>query len=50
MLAFALEKMLSKERILEIYLNSVEWGEGVFGAEAAAQPLLSQERVAAVGV
>jgi monofunctional glycosyltransferase len=28
---------LSKERILEIYLNSVEWGEGVFGAEAAAQ-------------
>ena len=36
-LAFALESMLSKERILEIYLNSVEWGEGVFGAEAAAQ-------------
>ena len=36
-LAFALEKMLSKERILEIYLNSVEWGEGVFGAEAAAR-------------
>ena len=36
-LTFALEKMLSKERILEIYLNSVEWGEGVFGAEAAAR-------------
>jgi monofunctional biosynthetic peptidoglycan transglycosylase len=36
-LAYLLEKMLSKERILEIYLNSVEWGEGVFGAEAAAQ-------------
>jgi len=36
-LAFALERMLSKERILEIYLNSVEWGEGVFGAEAAAR-------------
>jgi monofunctional biosynthetic peptidoglycan transglycosylase len=32
-----LEALLSKERILEIYLNSVEWGEGVFGAEAAAQ-------------
>lgn len=32
-----LELMLSKQRILEIYLNSVEWGEGVFGAEAAAQ-------------
>ena len=36
-LSFLLERLLSKERILEIYLNSVEWGEGVFGAEAAAQ-------------
>jgi monofunctional biosynthetic peptidoglycan transglycosylase len=36
-LALALEQVLTKERILEIYLNSVEWGEGVFGAEAAAQ-------------
>jgi monofunctional biosynthetic peptidoglycan transglycosylase len=36
-LAFTLERMLTKQRILEIYLNSVEWGEGVFGAEAAAQ-------------
>ena len=36
-LTLMLEVMLSKERILEIYLNSVEWGEGVFGAEAAAQ-------------
>jgi monofunctional biosynthetic peptidoglycan transglycosylase len=36
-LAFELERMLSKERILEVYLNSVEWGEGVFGAEAAAR-------------
>jgi len=36
-LTFALERLLSKRRILEIYLNSVEWGEGVFGAEAAAQ-------------
>jgi len=36
-LTFALERMLSKERILEVYLNSVEWGEGVFGAEAAAR-------------
>jgi monofunctional glycosyltransferase len=32
-----LEALLSKQRILEIYLNHVEWGEGVFGAEAAAQ-------------
>jgi monofunctional biosynthetic peptidoglycan transglycosylase len=36
-LTMALETLLSKQRILEIYLNSVEWGEGVFGAEAAAQ-------------
>jgi monofunctional biosynthetic peptidoglycan transglycosylase len=36
-LTFALEMLLGKKRILEIYLNSVEWGEGVFGAEAAAQ-------------
>jgi monofunctional glycosyltransferase len=32
-----LEAELSKERILEIYLNVAEWGDGVFGAEAAAQ-------------
>ena len=36
-LAYLLEKLLSKQRILELYLNHVEWGEGVFGAEAAAQ-------------
>ncbi|MDB5732402.1 MAG: monofunctional biosynthetic peptidoglycan transglycosylase, partial [Variovorax sp.] len=36
-LATALELLLDKRRILEIYLNNVEWGEGVFGAEAAAQ-------------
>lgn len=32
-----LEGLLSKQRIFEIYLNSVEWGEGLFGAEAAAR-------------
>jgi len=36
-LTLLLEALLSKQRILEIYLNNVEWGEGVFGAEAAAQ-------------
>jgi len=36
-LAMLLEALLSKQRILEIYLNNVEWGEGVFGAQAAAQ-------------
>ena len=37
MLSLTLELLLDKRRILEIYLNNVEWGEGVFGAEAAAQ-------------
>jgi monofunctional biosynthetic peptidoglycan transglycosylase len=37
-ITFMLEAILTKERILEIYLNNVEWGEGVFGAEAAARP------------
>ena len=46
-LAFALEKMLSKERILEIYLNNVEWGEGVFGAEAAARHYFRKSAAAA---
>jgi monofunctional biosynthetic peptidoglycan transglycosylase len=32
-----LESLLSKRRILEIYLNVVEWGDGVFGAEAASR-------------
>ena len=36
-LTLLLERMLNKQRILEIYLNHVEWGEGIFGAEAAAQ-------------
>ena len=36
-LTYALETCLSKQRILEIYLNHVEWGEGLFGAQAAAR-------------
>jgi len=32
-----MERTLSKQRILELYLNVAEWGEGVFGAEAAAR-------------
>ena len=36
-LAWKLEHALSKRRILALYLNAVEWGRGVFGAEAAAR-------------
>ncbi|NUN69813.1 MAG: monofunctional biosynthetic peptidoglycan transglycosylase [Bacteroidetes bacterium] len=32
-----MERTLSKRRILEIYLNVIEWGDGIFGAEAAAR-------------
>jgi len=37
MLASMLEASMSKRRIFEIYLNVAEWGENVFGAEAAAR-------------
>ncbi len=36
-IAFELEKKLSKQRILELYLNVIEWGDGIYGAQAAAQ-------------
>jgi len=36
-IAVKLENALSKKRILELYLNLIEWGTGVYGAEAAAQ-------------
>ena len=36
-ITLALETLLSKRRILEIYLNNVEWGEGLFGAQAASR-------------
>lgn len=35
-ITWMLETLMDKERIFEIYLNSVEWGNGVYGAEAAA--------------
>ena len=37
MITRRLELELPKQRILEIYLNSIEWGDGVWGAEAAAR-------------
>jgi monofunctional biosynthetic peptidoglycan transglycosylase len=36
-IAFMLETVMGKERILELYLNVVEYGRGIFGAEAAAR-------------
>ena len=36
-LTIFLERTLTKRRILEVYLNVIEWGDGVYGAEAAAQ-------------
>ena len=36
-ITWRMEKVLSKRRILELYLNVVEWGEGIFGAEAASR-------------
>jgi monofunctional glycosyltransferase len=37
LITWMLERTMSKRRILELYLNVAEWGEGVFGAEAAAR-------------
>ncbi|HEY8118955.1 MAG TPA: monofunctional biosynthetic peptidoglycan transglycosylase [Methylophilaceae bacterium] len=37
MITLMLEQMMDKRRIFEIYLNIIEWGNGVFGAEAAAR-------------
>ncbi|WP_083253230.1 monofunctional biosynthetic peptidoglycan transglycosylase [Flavivirga aquatica] len=34
---FLIEKIWTKERILEVYLNSIEMGDGIYGAEAASQ-------------
>ena len=41
-IAYMLEGILGKRRILEIYLNSVEWGEGIYGAKAAAEHYFHQ--------
>ena len=37
MIARRLEAELSKQRILELYLNLIEWGDGIWGVEAASQ-------------
>lgn len=55
LLTFSLERHLSKKRIFEIYLNVIEWGDGIYGAEAAARTYygkscsdLSEEEAAAL--
>lgn len=37
LITIMLERFMSKRRIFEIYLNVIEWGNGIFGAEAAAR-------------
>jgi monofunctional biosynthetic peptidoglycan transglycosylase len=37
LITLMLEAVLDKQRIFELYLNVIEWGNGIFGAEAAAQ-------------
>lgn len=37
LITMMMESILDKERIFEIYLNVIEWGDGIFGAEAAAR-------------
>lgn len=45
-IAFQLERELSKKRIFELYLNVVEWGHGIYGAEAAARHYLGKPAAA----
>jgi monofunctional biosynthetic peptidoglycan transglycosylase len=42
-LTWRLERNLSKKRIIELYLNCVEWGDGLFGIEAAARHYFSKD-------
>jgi monofunctional biosynthetic peptidoglycan transglycosylase len=37
LIAFRLEKALSKRRVFELYLNLIEWGDGIYGCEAASR-------------
>ena len=41
-LTVLIEALWSKQRIMEIYLNVIEWGDGVYGAEAAARIVFRQ--------
>ena len=55
LITLLLERVLTKPRILELYLNVIEWGDGIYGAEAAARTYfatssgdLSREQAAAL--
>lgn len=37
LITWEMERLLSKRRILELYLNVIEWGDGIYGAEAASR-------------
>ncbi len=49
-LTWQLERRVSKRRILEIYLNVAEWGEGIFGAEAASRHYFGKSAAHLTGV
>ena len=49
MIARRLEAALTKQRIFEIYLNMIEWGDGIFGCEAAARTYFNKS-CASLGV
>lgn len=46
LIARRLEAELSKQRILELYLNVIEWGDGIYGAEAAARTYFGKSAAA----
>ncbi len=45
-LTVMIERFLTKRRILELYLNEIEWGDGIYGAEAAAQHYFRKPAIA----
>ena len=45
LITLMIENVMSKRRIFEIYLNVIEWGPGIYGAEAAAQSAASRSTI-----
>jgi monofunctional biosynthetic peptidoglycan transglycosylase len=44
-LAYVIELIWPKRRIIEVYLNTAQWGDGIFGAEAAAKTFFGKPAV-----